>query len=90
MEGWREEPKTRGTIEMTGSGLSEGNKKVPVVQSCSGTADGGEGEGPCRGPSHFLLLLLLFLLLLYMGNTRKPEKVEYFHPPIRFPLSSLR
>lgn len=36
-------------------------------------------------------LLLLFLsLFLYMGNTRKPEKVEYFHPPIRFPLSSLR
>lgn len=29
-------------------------------------------------------------LLLYTGNTRKPEKVEYFHPPIRFPLSSLR
>lgn len=30
------------------------------------------------------------LFFLYMGNTRKPEKVEYFHPPIRFPLSSLR
>lgn len=29
-------------------------------------------------------------VLLYIGNTRKPEKVEYFHPPIRFPLSSLR
>ncbi|TNN50472.1 hypothetical protein EYF80_039341 [Liparis tanakae] len=27
---------------------------------------------------------------LYTGNTRKPEKVEYFHPPMRFPLSSLR
>lgn len=35
-------------------------------------------------------LVLRLLLLLYMGNTRKPEKVEYFHPPIRFPLSSLR
>lgn len=33
---------------------------------------------------------LFLLLLLYMGNTRKPEKVEYFHPPMRFPLSSLR
>lgn len=39
---------------------------------------------------HFHPLLLLLSLFLYMGNTRKPEKVEYFHPPIRFPLSSLR
>ncbi|MEQ2202859.1 hypothetical protein XENOCAPTIV_018325 [Xenoophorus captivus] len=30
------------------------------------------------------------LVPLYNGNTRKPEKVENFHPPIRFPLSSLR
>lgn len=26
----------------------------------------------------------------YKGKTRNPEKVEYFHPPIRLPLSSLR
>lgn len=30
------------------------------------------------------------LLPLYNGNTRNPEKVENFHPPIRFPFSSLR
>lgn len=28
--------------------------------------------------------------LAYKGNTRNPEKVEYFQPPLRFPLSSLR
>lgn len=38
----------------------------------------------------FQPLFLLLLLFLYMGNTRKPEKVEYFHPPIRFPLSNFR
>lgn len=26
----------------------------------------------------------------HKGKTRKPEKVEYFQPPIRLPLSSLR
>lgn len=26
----------------------------------------------------------------YKGKTRKPEKVEYFHPPIKVPLSSFR
>lgn len=26
----------------------------------------------------------------YKGKTRKPEKVEYFHPPINVPLSSFR
>lgn len=26
----------------------------------------------------------------YSGKTKKPEKVEYFHPPMRFPRSSLR
>lgn len=30
------------------------------------------------------------LLFLYSGNTRKPENVEYCHPPTRFPFSSLR
>lgn len=41
-------------------------------------------------PSSSPLFTLLLLLFLYIGNTRKPEKVEYFHPPIRLPLSSLR
>lgn len=27
---------------------------------------------------------------LYRGKTRKPEKVEYCHPPTRFPFSSFR
>lgn len=27
---------------------------------------------------------------VYRGNTKKPEKVEYFQPPMRLPLSSLR
>lgn len=26
----------------------------------------------------------------YRGKTRKPEKVEYFHPPMRVPRSSFR
>lgn len=29
-------------------------------------------------------------LRVYRGNTRKPEKVEYFQPPMRLPRSSLR
>lgn len=33
---------------------------------------------------------LFSLHLPHKGKTRNPEKVEYFHPPIRFPLSSLR
>lgn len=28
--------------------------------------------------------------LTHKGKTRNPENVEYFQPPIRFPLSSLR
>lgn len=47
------------------------------------------------------LMIIFFYILLtlfanpssgstYRRNTRNPEKVEYFHPPIRLPLSSLR
>lgn len=35
-------------------------------------------------------LILFPGLLPHKGNTRNPEKVEYFQPPIRLPLSSLR
>lgn len=46
-------------------------------------------------PSSFLLsslqdFSLLSLHLPHKGKTRNPEKVEYFQPPIRLPLSSLR
>lgn len=37
-----------------------------------------------------IALLFCHTGLAYMGKTRKPENVEYFHPPIRFPRSSLR
>lgn len=29
-------------------------------------------------------------LCVYRGKTKKPENVEYFQPPMRLPLSSLR
>ena len=37
-----------------------------------------------------LMFCLLWLLLFYRGKTRKPEKVEYCHPPTRLPFSSFR
>lgn len=33
---------------------------------------------------------IFFSFSYYRGNTRKPEKVEYCHPPTRFPFSSFR
>lgn len=33
---------------------------------------------------------VLFFFSFYRGNTRKPEKVEYCHPPTRLPFSSFR
>lgn len=43
---------------------------------------------------HFPTLLLSLIQhlnhLRHRGKTRNPEKVEYFQPPIRLPLSSLR
>lgn len=33
---------------------------------------------------------IFFSFCYYRGNTRKPEKVEYCHPPTRFPFSSFR
>lgn len=41
-------------------------------------------------PSPTQRLNQLSIHLPHKGKTRNPEKVEYFQPPIRLPLSSLR
>lgn len=62
----------------------EGWKQVVGFQQVRGVGKGGHLGPDSRVPT------VQGRVCVYSGKTKKPENVEYFQPPMRLPLSSLR